>query len=641
MSALKKRVLQKSRLHLGAEIITRAIMKSHQQTQLVIISLSGILCLFSSLSVYFNWFNALDNALFDWQSTLIQSDLNSDDNIVVIAIDDISLTTMTPIAGRWVWPRSVHGELIEGLAPYSIEAIAFDILFIEPDIYRPDDDHYFYEVLQHTPHVFLPILALENHSPLDKPMHELATNLPLFSASPSAQSPQHTLLWPAHFNVSKQRLGAINLLKDSDGVARHYALFHQLDNWQITSLPAAILSYLNIDLPSENTVRLQWRGSANTPYQTFHYSAVYQAIADQNEDFLQQFNGKTVLIGTTSAGLYDARHAAVDDNLPGIYILATVLDNIRHQHYYQPISGSWIAALCVSVILMMALIYAYFTAYSQQIIRACGLVFLILTLGFYTSLWLLKHSVYVASGTVIANTLFTLILFCVVFGYMEYLSRAKAQQLFGRFLDPNVVKQLLDEGKFNAEQLNQKKQVSILFSDIRNFTTLSEIHDANTILNLLNQYFKSQVNVIFEQHGTLDKFIGDCVMAFWGAPIDDPNHAIHAVRTALAMEQNLLAFRASQPAAFQQLEIGIGLHCGDAIVGFVGTEQRVDYTVLGDNVNLASRIEGLTKEHNRILVSEPIMLLAQSEFSFEFQGEFSVKGRNETVKLYTPIRSLP
>ncbi|MBE0365575.1 adenylate cyclase [Pseudoalteromonas ulvae UL12] len=616
-------------------------MKSHQQKQLVIISLSAALCLLSSLSMYFNWFNALDNALFDWQSSVIQADLKSDDNIVVIAIDDMSLNAMTPIAGRWVWPRSVHAELIEGLQPYSVQAIAFDILFIEPDIYRPDDDQYFYEVLQQSPHVFLPILALENHSPLDKPLHELASNLPLFSALPSTDSSNHTLLWPSHFNVNKQRLGAINLLKDKDGVARHYALFHQLDHWQVTSLPAAILTYLNIDLPPEKTLRLQWRGAADTPYKTFHYSTVYQAISAQDEAFLQQFSGKTILIGTTSAGLYDARHVAVNDNLPGIYILATVLDNISHQHYYQPISVYWIAALCIGVIFMIALIYAYHTAYSQQIVHACLLVFLILTIGFYASLWLLKLSVYVAFGTVMANTVLTLILFCMVFGYMEYLSRSKAQQLFGRFLDPNVVKQLLDEGKFNVEQLNQKKQVSILFSDIRNFTTLSEMHDANTILNLLNQYFKSQVDVIFDQHGTLDKFIGDCVMAFWGAPIDDPLHAIHAVRTALAMERNLLAFRASQPAAFQQLEIGIGIHCGDAIVGFIGTEQRVDYTVLGDNVNLASRIEGLTKEHNRILVSEPIMLLAQSEFTFEYQGEFSVKGRHETVKLYTPIRSLP
>jgi len=212
--------------------------------------------------------------------------------------------------------------------------------------------------------------------------------------------------------------------------------------------------------------------------------------------------------------------------------------------------------------------------------------------------------------------------------------------MFGRFLDPQVVYKLLEEDALSPEQLNKKQTLTVLFSDIRGFTQIAENSDAEAVVKLLNQYFNQQVAIIFKHHGTLDKFIGDCVMAFWGAPIqNEPKQdAVAAINTALAMEEQLLLFRQTLPADLQGFDIGIGIHTGECIVGLIGADLRVDYTVIGDTVNLASRIEGLTKHNSRILVSEQTKDLTSDVFDFSYQGEHQVKGRQGKVQLYQPQR---
>jgi adenylate cyclase len=231
-----------------------------------------------------------------------------------------------------------------------------------------------------------------------------------------------------------------------------------------------------------------------------------------------------------------------------------------------------------------------------------------------------------------------LYLFGAMLAYLrEKRTREQAVRLFSRFLNPDVVRQIVDQGETIESLSGRTRQISILFSDIRGFTTLSETRPPQEIVALLNRYFSKQVGVVFRHGGTLDKFIGDCIMAFWGAPLEDPRHAEHAVAAALEMEQVLLVFKKELGEAGGDFDVGIGIHTGSAVVGFIGAEQKLDYTAIGDSVNLASRIEGLTKDaHSRILVSRETMAACHNAFAFSSRGSYKVKGRTQEVELFEP-----
>jgi adenylate cyclase len=216
--------------------------------------------------------------------------------------------------------------------------------------------------------------------------------------------------------------------------------------------------------------------------------------------------------------------------------------------------------------------------------------------------------------------------------------REQAVQLFSRFLDARVVDNLVRSGDAEQWQASQSRPVTVLFSDIRGFTSLSESAPPEQIVDLLNRYFSRQVAVIFRHGGTLDKFIGDAIMAFWGAPTDDARHAIHAVDAALDMVDELMAFRSELGQAGAHFDVGIGLHSGPAVVGLIGSSQRLDYTAIGDTVNLASRIEGQTKGVARILVSQATRELCSDQFEFTDHGLHHVKGREQGVRLFEPKR---
>jgi len=206
--------------------------------------------------------------------------------------------------------------------------------------------------------------------------------------------------------------------------------------------------------------------------------------------------------------------------------------------------------------------------------------------------------------------------------------------MFSRFVNPHVVTQLLDQGVKTS-----RRDVTLLFSDIRGFTTLSETRSPEEVVELINRYFSLQVDVIWRHGGTLDKYIGDCIMAMWGAPLDDASHAKNGVACALDMADALQAFKRELGAEHLEFDVGIGLHSGPAVVGLIGSEKRREYTAIGDTVNLASRIEGLTKDaKRRILVSKDTAGLCGDAFEFVSCGTFPVKGRAQPVELFEPRR---
>ena len=204
-----------------------------------------------------------------------------------------------------------------------------------------------------------------------------------------------------------------------------------------------------------------------------------------------------------------------------------------------------------------------------------------------------------------------------------------------------MVDDLVKTGELSRDKRPESRDITILFSDIRGFTTLSESRSPEAVVDLLNRYFTQQVEVIFRHGGTLDKFIGDAIMAFWNAPTENPQHAEQAVAAALDMAKALDDFKrelAETDGSLADFDIGIGVHTGSAVVGFLGSDDRLDYTAIGDTVNLASRIEGCTKGVARVLVSGATRDAcgADSPFDFANHGQFHVKGREQGVDLFEP-----
>ena len=573
----------------------------------------------------------LENRLSDFFVRHQAQGLQPDPDIVIVDIDDASLARMQDTAGSWPWPRAVHGELVQGIARQKPKAIVFDILFSERDQYRPESDRQFNEALEGNSNVYFPMVRRdEAQDAAGATLSEVAPLLGLKPTGKADPAARIALLPPLAIEPRYWRAGTINFVEDRDGVGRRYQLYGNAHGWLIPSLPARVASDLGYPVPQQDDMILAWRGK---PHSFAHVSYV-----DLYEDFnrehprrkADEFAGKIVIIGTAATGLYDLRVTPIASQYPGMEILATALDNLKNGRLMKR-APVWAPTLFALLLLGML---------AAALMRRGNLFKTGLFLAAITAASL--GGSYAAAGTgYLLPVLSPLLLawsFYFASALAEYLRerRAKEQavQMFSRFVNPHVVQELVAHGGLSRS--GESRQITILFSDIRGFTTLSEKHTPQEIVTLLNRYFSMQVEVIFRHGGSLDKFIGDCIMAFWGAPLDDPQHAQHAVAAALEMAETLQRFKRELGEEEADFDVGIGIHSGPAVVGLIGSEQRREYTAIGDTVNLASRIEGLTKGVSRILVSRDTMEQCGDAFDFEPFGSYKVKGREQEVELFAP-----
>ena len=571
----------------------------------------------------------LENRLLDAFVRAHAARLAPDPQIVLVDIDEKSLAAMEPLAGRWPWPRVVHAELIEGLAAQKPRAIVFDILFTEADRFRPRDDEAFADTVAKHRNTYFPLLRLPASGDARGARLGELVSLGLTRTRGADPEARAALVPPLILPPEHWRAGLIGFSADADGVGRRYLLREDVRGWLIPSLPARIAFDLGYPVPDAEDLVLAWRGRAGS-FPRVSYSDLYEDFnRAQRQRPADEFAGRIVIVGTAASGLQDLRVTPLGSLTPGAEILGTAIENLKNARSMRTLSPWWAAALGA---LLLSLLFFSFQKRIDN--RAIGAALAVLTAaGLGISYVLVQRLILLPLLTPLAAAW----LFYVAAALAEVLRERRARQeavsMFSRFVNPHVVRQLLDRGV-----QTERREVTLLFSDIRGFTTLSESRTPEEVVALINRYFSMQVDVVFRHGGTLDKFIGDCIMALWGAPLEDGQHAAHAVACALDMADTLQAFK-RELGTDADFDVGIGVHSGPAVVGLIGSDKRREYTAIGDTVNLASRIEGLTKDaKRRILVSKDTVQRCGDAFHFASCGTFPVKGRSQPVELFEPKR---
>jgi len=595
-----------------------------------------------------NLFFGVESSLSDRFIKTQAAELIPDQDIVIVDIDEYSLFGIARKEGygRYPWPRELQGQILAGILKQKPKAVIYDILFSDQDNEadsdnetKTDSDDAFADVIRQSNNVYFPILRLpkENDSLSELELGKFGSALGFTATADAEPTARIALQLPGiPAAIDTGRLGNVEYIEEPDGIGRRYLLYSEAYGWRMPSLPARLARDLAYPIPNQESIRLHWRGKALS-FQRVAFYDLYDDFFNRQKPQRSstEFKDKIVIIGATAPSLGDIRSTPLDSLYPGVEILATAISNLKNNRTLR--EPNKIFPVIFSLIIIISLFYAMIN------VRNLSKIFI----GYIIFSAIMLLTSYLAIGWLIIIPVFRPLLFGWLFYTLaalhEYLNekrtRERSMQMFSRFVDPRVVDDLVSEGEtglnkyFNAQRI----QCTVLFSDIRGFTTLSQHREPEEIVNLLNQYFSRQTDVIFQHGGTMDKFIGDAIMAFWGAPIADPNHAQHAVNAALDMVEALQLFKASLGGELgENFDVGIGIHSGEAVVGMIGSETKLDYTCIGDTVNTASRLEGQTKGRARILVSDATKALCNDSIEFIDHGAVSVKGRDESVKIFEP-----
>jgi len=452
--------------------------------------------------------------------------------------------------------------------------------------------------------------------------------------------------------------GFFNAIADPDGVVRKgvlalpFGLSPKKSEWDLyASLDVQVVrSYLdlsndriilnfgengieNIEFGSSDVVQPDDVGRVNINYRGPARTFPYVSIADVvNKNFPPgTFKDKIVFVGGSAVGIFDLRTTPFSAyNYPGVEIHANIVDNILNQRFLERETREFL--LDVFFILLFGLPLGLWLATTQPVFLPVTL-FLWVPFGAFVQWafdrgWLLNATL--PALTLLSNTL-AVALYRVL---IEEKEKRKVRGAFQQYVSPEVIRRVLTR----PDSVSPRKQeITILFSDIRGFTSISEKLDAQALADLLNQYLTEMTRIIFRNQGTLDKYIGDAVMAFWGAPFEDTAQASHAARASFEMLQKLEDLqRGWSPKGLPRLDIGVGINKGVASVGNMGSVLRYGYTALGDSVNLASRLEGLNKEYGtRVLLSEFAYKDARvPEFLYREVDIIRVKGKEQPVVIF-------
>ena len=666
-------------------------MQKQRLVRLVLSALILAVILLDTSGLYkYPFIKQLENWTYDARLNFTRPD-SVDDRIVIVDIDENSLTEV----GRWPWGRDRLAQIVRNLFDfYEVDAVGFDIVFAEKDESSGLEkfeqlarsrlkgvEEYQQALDEIRPELQHDEIFAESLVGRDVVLGYLFKNY-LREGEPAeiGQLPpaltKMDVQWQERLPISRAvgYTGNLQILQnavksggyfdnpyvDEDGVFRRVPLVQSYEGYLFASLALATtqahLDATGVELiiESEGTrggkeyyalekvnlkgyqIPVDANGAVFVPYRgrqgSFPYIPIHEVLHRKVNPIA--LRNKIVLIGTTAPGLLDLRSTPVQNIYPGVEVHANIIsgildDRIKHKPAWTVgYEFVLLAVIAVAMALLLPLVSP-----------------LLATIGTLAITGLVLVGTYIAwEGNLIlplaSSLLLILLMFMLHMSYGFFVeSRGKRQlaNLFGHYIPPELV----DEMSASPEEYSlegENREMTVLFSDVRGFTSISEGMDPKQLTQLMNALLTPMTRVIHKNRGTIDKYMGDAIMAFWGAPLANSEHARHALYAAMSMMDELKLMQADfKERGWPAINIGIGLNTGDMNVGNMGSEFRMAYTVLGDAVNLGSRLEGLTKEYGVGIIVSETTKVAIPEFAFREIDLVRVKGKKEPVAIFEPV----
>ena len=652
-----------------------------------IVILAGLLALFAALALRWADPNGLKIARFLVFDRFQQLSPRAYEPapVRVIAVDEESLRRF----GQWPWPRHIMADLVDNLSALGTAAIGFDIVFAEPDRTSPGKIILDWKLPEETRRQIEPFLnGLRDH---DDRLAEAIANSPsvlgmIFHGDSGTNEPlprragfaghQDVIDAIPQFDHATRNLAVLeeaaagfanfSYLPERDGIVRRTPLLSKIDDAIVPTISVEALrvaqgantlvarsahAHGEFRLGALYGLNLLRVGALEIPMEQdtqfwIHYSEDIEErtipawrVLEEPAALIDLVEGQIMLVGATAPGLRDLRATPLASGVPGIYVHAQALEQMILGHFL--VRPGWADAAEFLGLGILGLIFVFLLPWLGPV--PCAVIGLVGAAGGGIGSWLaysearlLVDPLYPAVGALMVYLIVTTTQYL-----LSERERRRVRSTFGRYLSPALVSRMADSGQ-EPQLGGELRPLTLFFCDIRGFTPISESMTPIQLTQFINKFLTPMTNIIMESGGTIDKYMGDAIMAFWNAPVDEPDHAARAVGAALTIRNRLAelvpewqAEAAAEGRDLPPVRIGMGLNTGDCVVGNMGSDLRFDYSCLGDTVNTASRLEGQSKMYGTdLVVSEDTATLAPG-FAYLELDLLQVKGKTQAVRVFT------
>lgn len=622
----------------------------------------------SFLLTYASFF---EDRFYDLRMKFTIDPAKKDNRLVLAAIDDHSLNKI----GRWPWTRSKHAKIVDKLNSFGAKIIAFDVFYSEPEVAcnAESPDNILAESIkkfQSNPgkKIILPYsVDYKEDDKIDeenyfKDAPDQLLNFMLDTKQAQGANLQPALVGRKVYPIpilanTEVGISHIESTTDSDGVFRHYPLVANIDSIYFPSfalqayqfytddkptleIPAPELAFLKTKtgtayLNYNGETKVRWLGGLDH-FPTVPIWKIFDA-KDGDPSMTEIFKDKIVFVASTAFGAHDLRNTPVDSALPGIVFHMNMTHMLLDGKFFvsenESAKISWIMLALGSALIIGTMFF------SNAILDFAAVNIIILGFLYVDTYYLIPRGYNVRLFFCLLSVVLCYSWSTFLHFYQSNKEKKKIKGTFSRYLAPSIVNDLLknpDKVRLGGE----KKNITVFFSDVRDFTTISEKLTPEQLTYCLNKYMTMMTDTLFEHQGTLDKYIGDAMVAYWGAPVEIENHAYWAVKGAIQMIERLPPINEEfKKEGFPQFKHGIGLNTGECSVGNMGSNQIFSYTALGDNMNLGARLESLCKFYGvQLNISEytknAIPEHLAREFVFRTLDKVKVKGKENAVTIY-------